>query len=197
MGRVPAKLGELSFANYGTIATDPLYVDALISSLRLALIAVLVLLAICYPLALAMARAPQRWKPALLALLILPFWTSFLIRVYAWIGILRNEGYLNAALRGLGVIDEPITFLNTDFAIVLGIVYAYLPFMALPIFAAVDKLDRSLLEAAQDLGCPPWLVFWKVTLPLTLPAAAAGCLLVFVPAVGEIIIPTCSAVRIR
>ena len=189
LGGLLAGVRQLGLDNFATLAGDGLYVASLLSSLRLAAIATLALLLIGYPLASAMARAPQRLKPLLLALVILPFWTSFLIRVYAWIGILRQEGYLNWLLLRLGLVSEPITFLDTDFAIVLGIVYAYLPFMALPLFAAVDKLDRSLLEAAQDLGCPPWLVFWRVTLPLTLPAAAAGSLLVFIPAVGEIIIP--------
>lgn len=189
LGGLLASVRQLGLDNFATLAGDGLYVASLLSSLRLAAFATLVLLLIGYPLASAMARAPQRLKPLLLALVILPFWTSFLIRVYAWIGILRQEGYLNWLLLRLGLVSEPVTFLDTDFAIVLGIVYAYLPFMALPLFAAVDKLDRSLLEAAQDLGCPPWLVFWRVTLPLTLPAAAAGSLLVFIPAVGEIIIP--------
>lgn len=189
LGGLLASVRQLGLDNFATLAGDGIYVASLLSSLRLAAIATLALLLIGYPLASAMARAPQRLKPLLLALVILPFWTSFLIRVYAWIGILRQEGYLNWLLLRLGLVSEPITFLDTDFAIVLGIVYAYLPFMALPLFAAVDKLDRSLIEAAQDLGCPPWLVFWRVTLPLTLPAAAAGSLLVFIPAVGEIIIP--------
>lgn len=183
------KLSQLGFDNFALIASDRLYVDALGSSLLLAATATAVLLAIGYPMAIAMSRAPQRLKPLLIALVVLPFWTSFLIRVYAWIGILRQEGYLNNALIRLGLIGEPIGFLDTNFAIVLGIVYAYLPFMVLPLFAAVDKMDRSLIEAAQDLGCPPGRAFREVTLPLTLPAAAAGCLLVFIPAVGEIIIP--------
>jgi putrescine transport system permease protein len=161
----------------------------LLSSLRLAAIATAILLVIGYPMALALARLPARWKPLGLALIILPFWTSFLIRVYAWIGILRPEGYLNSALQAVGLIAEPITFLNTDAALLIGLVYTYFPFTILPLYAAVDRLDRSLIEAAQDLGCPPWKAFWLVTLPLTLPGAVAGSLLVFIPAVGEVIIP--------
>lgn len=181
--------GQFHVDNYATLFSDNIYALALLNSLKLAAIATAILLVIGYPMALALARAPARLKPLLIALVILPFWTSFLIRVYAWIGILRQEGYLNNALIWLGLISEPITFLDTHFAIVLGIVYGYLPFMVLPLFAACDRMDGTLTEAAQDLGCPPWQCFWRVTLPLTLPAAAAGALLVFVPAVGEIIIP--------
>lgn len=187
--RFVSDLSALDLANYRLLAEDQLYIASLLSSLRLAAIATLILLAIGYPLALALSRLPARWKPFCLMLVILPFWTSFLIRVYAWIGILRSEGHLNALLLGLGLVSEPVTFLDTDFALVLGLVYAYLPFMALPLFAAVDRLDPSLLEAADDLGCPPWRAFWLVTLPLTLPGAVAGSLLVFIPAVGEVIIP--------
>lgn len=187
--RLRADIAALTLANFTTIVTDTLYVDALLSSLRLAGVATLVLLLIGYPAAMALSRLPERWKPLCLALVILPFWTSFLIRIYAWIGILRPEGYLNGLLRWLGLIDEPVLFLNTDFAIVLGLVYAYLPFMVLPLFAAVDRLDPSLAEAAGDLGCPPWKTFWLVTLPLSLPGAGAGALLVFIPSLGEIIVP--------
>jgi len=187
--RFVSDLSALDLANYRLLAEDQLYIASLLSSLRLAAIATLILLAIGYPLALALSRLPARWKPFCLMLVILPFWTSFLIRVYAWIGILRSEGHLNALLLGLGLVSEPVTLLDTDFALVLGLVYAYLPFMALPLFAAVDRLDPSLLETADDLGCPPWRAFWLVTLPLTLPGAVAGSLLVFIPAVGEVIIP--------
>lgn len=187
--RLLADLSALNLANFVTALTDGIYVDALLSSLRLAGTATLVLLLIGYPAALALSRVSERWKPLCLALIILPFWTSFLIRIYAWIGILRPEGYLNSALRWAGLVEEPVQFLNTDFAIVLGLVYAYLPFMVLPLFAAVERLDRSLTEAAADLGCPPWRAFWSVTLPLTLPGAFAGALLVFIPSLGEVIVP--------
>jgi putrescine transport system permease protein len=187
--RFVADISALGLDNLRTLAADALYVEALISSLRLAGVATLILLVIGYPAALALSRAPERIRPLLLALVILPFWTSFLIRVYAWIGILRPEGYLNSLLIGVGLTSAPIAFLNTDAAIVLGVTYAYLPFMVLPLYAAVAKLDPALAEAAQDLGAPPWKTFWKVTLPLTAPGAAAGALLVFIPAAGEIIIP--------
>ncbi len=189
MGAAARRLSGLDVANFRTLFADDIYLAALWSSVKLAGLATLILLVVCYPLALALARAPSRWKPLLLALVILPFWTSFLIRVYAWIGILRQDGLLNGALTALGLTDAPIVFLNTDFAIVLGMVYAYLPFMALPIYAAVERLEPSLGEAARDLGATPWRTFWLVTLPLTLPGAAAGALLVFIPAVGEVIIP--------
>ncbi len=187
--RLRGDLGALDLANFATLFGDSLYVASLWSSLKLAGLATVILLLIGYPLALALSRLPPRWKPLGLALVILPFWTSFLIRVYAWIGILRPEGYLNTALLWLSVVDEPVAFLNTDFAIVLGLVYAYLPFMALPLFAAVDRLDPSLMEAAQDLGAPRWKAFWLVMLPLSLPGAVAGALLVFIPAVGEVVVP--------
>jgi putrescine transport system permease protein len=187
--RFVADLGALHGDNFALAFSDDLYIASLLSSLRLAAIATAILLVIGYPMALALARLPARWKPLGLALIILPFWTSFLIRVYAWIGILRPEGYLNSALQAVGLIAEPITFLNTDAALLIGLVYTYFPFMILPLYAAVDRLDGSLIEAAQDLGCPPWKAFWLVTLPLTLPGAVAGALLVFIPAVGEVIIP--------
>jgi putrescine transport system permease protein len=122
-------------------------------------------------------------------LVILPFWTSFLIRVYAWIGILKKEGLLNLLLMNLGIIDEPLTILNTNTAVYIGIVYSYLPFMILPLYASLEKIKPSLLEAAEDLGCPPWKSFWQVTFPLSLPGVLAGCFLVFIPAVGEFVIP--------
>jgi putrescine transport system permease protein len=182
-------IAQLGLHNFALLASDTLYIESLLSSLRLAGIATLILLLIGYPVAIAMARAPARLKPILIALVILPFWTSFLIRVYAWIGILKPDGYLNTLLLWLGVISEPLQLLDTDIAMVIGLTYAYLPFMVLPLFAAVDRLDPALSEAAQDLGCPPWKTFWLVTLPMTLPGAFAGALLVFIPAVGEFVIP--------
>ena len=142
-----------------------------------------------YPIAYAMARAQPKLQPVLVALMIVPFWTSFLIRIYAWIGILKPEGLLNQALIGAGVISEPLEILNTEGAIFIGVVYAYLPFMVLPIYAVLVAQDESLLEAAADLGSPPWKSFWLVTIPLSAPGVAAGCLLCFIPIVGEFIIP--------
>jgi len=136
-----------------------------------------------------MARAPSSIRMVLLMLVILPFWTSFLIRVYAWIGILKPEGLLNQFLMWAGVIDSPLQIMNTHTAIYIGIVYSYLPFMVLPLYATLEKMDFSLIEAAQDLGCPPISAFWKITFPLSLPGVVAGCLLVFIPAVGEFVIP--------
>jgi putrescine transport system permease protein len=136
-----------------------------------------------------MARAPASLRPTLLMLVILPFWTSFLIRVYAWIGILKPEGLLNQFLMWAGIIDTPLQIMNTHTAIFIGIVYSYLPFMVLPLFATLEKMDFSLIEAAQDLGCTPGAAFWRITFPLSLPGVVAGCLLVFIPAVGEFVIP--------
>jgi putrescine transport system permease protein len=136
-----------------------------------------------------MARAPARWRPLLVALVILPFWTSFLIRIYAWIAILKPEGFLTQALTGLGLVGAPLGILNTETAVYIGIVYAYLPFMVLPLYASLEKIDPSLIEAALDLGSPPWRAFWTVTVPLALPGIVAGSLLCFIPAVGEFVIP--------
>ena len=146
-------------------------------------------LLIGYPIAYGMARAPKAWQPTLLMLVILPFWTSFLIRVYAWIGILKQEGLLNQLLLFVGVIEDPLTILNTNVAVYIGIVYSYLPFMVLPLYAALERLDDTLLEAAADLGCPPVRAFWKITVPLSLPGIVAGCFLVFIPVTGEFVIP--------
>jgi putrescine transport system permease protein len=183
------KAKEFSFDNYLWIADDPLYRNAYIESITIAFTATCFTLLIGYPLAYGMARAPQSMRPTLLMLVILPFWTSFLIRVYAWIGILKPEGLLNQLLLGIGVIDEPLIIMGTHWAIYIGIVYSYLPFMVLPLYAALEKLDGSLIEAAQDLGCTPLTAFWKVTLPLSIPGVIAGFMLVFIPAVGEFVIP--------
>lgn len=182
-------LRQLSFANYAWLAEDALYRNAYLSSLRIALISTFLTLLIGFPLAYGMARAPVGLRPILLMLVILPFWTSFLIRVYAWIGILKPEGLLNQFLIWVGVIDNPLTILNTDIAVYIGIVYSYLPFMVLPIYATLEKMDYSLIEAAQDLGCTALSAFWKVTARLAVPGVMAGCLLVFIPAVGEFVIP--------
>ena len=182
-------LGELSFENYLWLVDDALYFNAYISSVVIAAVSTFLALLVGYPLAYAMARAPGSLRPVLLMLVILPFWTSFLIRVYAWIGILKPEGLLNQFLMWVGVIDTPLQIMNTHTAIFIGIVYSYLPFMVLPLYATLEKMDFSLIEAAQDLGCPPTSAFWKITFPLSLPGVVAGCLLVFIPAVGEFVIP--------
>lgn len=182
-------IGQLSFDNFLLLSEDYLYIAAAISSVRIAAISTLLLLLIGFPMAYAMAKAPERHRPLLLMLVILPFWTSFLIRVYAWMGILKPEGLLNIVLMNIGVIDRPLQILNTDTAIFIGVVYSYLPFMVLPLYATLEKLDWTLLEAAQDLGCPPWRAFWQVTVPLALPGIAAGALLCFIPIVGEYVIP--------
>ncbi|MGH0000459.1 ABC transporter permease subunit [Pseudovibrio ascidiaceicola] len=182
-------LQAFDLENYVWLTEDTLYLNSYLSSLRIASISTLLTLAIGYPIAYAMAKAPKEWRATLLMLVILPFWTSFLIRVYAWIGILKKEGFLNYFLLWTGLIDEPLMILNTDTAIYIGIVYSYLPFMVLPLYAVLEKLDISLLEAATDLGCSPLKAFWVITLPLSLPGVWAGCFLVFIPAVGEFVIP--------
>ncbi len=180
---------RLSLGSYYYLLEDPLYVAAYLNSLKIAAISTALALVVGYPMAYGIARAGQSTRNALLLLVMLPFWTSFLIRVYAWIGILKNNGLLNNALMGLGVIDQPLEILNTEIAVYIGIVYSYLPFMILPLYANLEKMDLSLLEAAMDLGCRPWQAFVKVTLPLSMPGMVAGCMLVFIPAVGEFVIP--------
>ena len=182
-------LSQLDFENYAFIFNDSLYVNAYLSALKIAGISTLITLLVAYPIAYGMARAPKEWQPTLVMLVILPFWTSFLIRVYAWIGILKKEGLLNMFLMNLGVISEPLTIMNTPLAVYIGIVYSYLPFMILPLYASLEKINPSLLEAAADLGSPPWKSFWQVTFPLSLPGVLAGCFLVFIPATGEFVIP--------
>jgi putrescine transport system permease protein len=179
----------LNLENYRLLFEDSLYWTAYLNSVKIAAIATVLTLLMGYPMAYGMARAPRQWRLPLVMLVILPFWTSFLIRVYAWIGILKKEGLLNLALLKLGIISEPLTILNTDLAVYVGIVYSYLPFMVLPLYASLEKQDESLLEAALDLGCRPLKAFWVVTLPLSLPGIVAGCFLVFIPAVGEFVIP--------
>lgn len=186
---VRAYFADLNLGNYLFLFEDPLYVTTYLNSLRIAGLATLLTLLVGYPMAYAMARAPERWRGALLLLVILPFWTSFLIRVYAWIGILKRDGLLNLALSELGLISNPLVIHNTETAVFIGIVYSYLPFMVLPLYASLEKQDLSLLEAAADLGCRPWKAFWRITFPLSLPGVAAGCFLVFIPAVGEFVIP--------
>jgi len=180
---------SLSLGNFQFLLDDPLYVSAYFSSLKIAAISTVLSLLVGYPMAYAIARSSQQWRVPLLMLVILPFWTSFLIRVYAWIGILQQQGLLNNLLIWLGIIDQPLEILHTDVAVYIGIVYSYLPFMILPLYATLEKLDVSLLEAAEDLGCRPWKAFLLITLPLSLPGIIAGSLLVFIPAVGEYVIP--------
>jgi putrescine transport system permease protein len=175
--------------SYTRLLSDSLYIRAYMSSIRYALGATLVCLLLGYPMAYAIARAPKAWRVTLLMLVILPFWTSFLLRVYAWIGLLKGNGFINNALISLGLVSEPLPLLNNSFSVVLGLVYGYLPFMVLPLYATLERLDPALLEAAADLGCRPWRAFLSVTLPLSLPGIAAGALLVFIPAVGEFVIP--------
>lgn len=182
-------LEALNLDNYATLAADTLYRDAALGSLAYAAASSLILVALGTPLAYALARAPSRWQPLLVALVVVPFWTSFLIRIYAWIAILKPEGLLNLILLRLGLVSEPLIILNTDAAILIGLVYAYLPFMVLPLYAVMNRLDPALREAAADLGASPTRVFWSVTLPLSLPGIAAGAGLCFIPMVGEFVIP--------
>ena len=180
---------KLNLANYRYLVEDALYWKAYLNSVKIAFVSALISLVIGYPMAYAMARAPAAWRNVLLMLVILPFWTSFLLRVYAWIGLLNNNGVINNLLLALGIIDQPIVMMKTDFAVYVGIVYSYLPFMILPLYATLEKLDLTLLEAAADLGCRPFKAFLKVTLPLSLPGIIAGFSLVFIPALGEFVIP--------
>jgi len=180
---------ELNFDNYTFLFEDSLYVNSYLSSLKIASISTFLTLLVGYPLAYAIARSSDTWRNVLVLLVILPFWTSFLIRVYAWIGILKTEGLLNLALESIGLISAPLQIYNTDWAVYIGIVYTYLPFMILPLYATLSKLDMSLLEASADLGAKPWVAFLTVTLPLSLPGIIAGSMLVFIPAIGEFVIP--------
>lgn len=185
------KLKELSFDNYVWLTEDALYYTSYLTSLRIALVSTLLLLLIGYPVAYAMARAPKSIRPTLVMLVILPFWTSFLIRVYAWIGILKPEGLLTLLFQSLGILgpDEQLRIYQTEASVLIGIVYSYLPFMVLPLYSALEKMDGTLLEAAADLGCPPTKAFWVITFPLSLPGVIAGSFLCFIPIVGEFVIP--------
>jgi putrescine transport system permease protein len=180
---------QFTVDNYVWLTQDSLYLRSYVSSLVIAVVSTFLVLLVGFPMAYGMARAPRSWHPTLVMLVILPFWTSFLIRVYAWIGILKKEGLLNAFLMWAHIINEPLTILNTNWAVYIGIVYSYLPFMVLPLYAALERLDNTLLEAAADLGCPPIKAFWKITWPLALPGVIAGCFLVFIPVTGEFVIP--------
>jgi putrescine transport system permease protein len=184
-----AFIGALALENYSFIASDRLYLASYLKSLEIAAVSTLLLLLIGFPLAYGMARAPRRWQPALFMLVVLPFWTSFLIRIYAWINILQRDGLLNQLLLAVRLVDEPPAWLATDTAVYIGMVYSYLPFMVLPLYATLEKMDETLIEAAADLGAPRWKAFWLVTLPLSLPGVTAGILLCFIPIVGEFVIP--------
>lgn len=181
---------QLDFENFEFLATDDLYWKSYLSSVQIALISTFFCLLIGFPIAYGMANAPREWQPTLMLLVILPFWTSFLIRVYSLIGILSQEGMLNQFLMWIGVINDPLTILNTNMAVYIGIVYTYCPFMILPIYATLTKLDGSLLEAAEDLGCSRTEAFWRITVPLSKAGIIAGCFLVFIPALGEFVIPS-------
>jgi putrescine transport system permease protein len=180
----------LHLSNYIRVLTDPsgIYLNAFLSSIRIAAISTVIAILIGYPMAYAIARAPDRWRNILLMLVILPFWTSFLLRVYALTGFLRGEGVINNVLGVFGI--PPLTMMQTDFAVYVGIVYSYLPFFILPLYTNLVKLDQSLLEASADLGSRPWQTFFSITLPLSMPGVIAGAMLVFIPAIGEFVIPS-------
>src|SRR5215813_5013426 len=181
--------GQLSADSFRLLVSDSIYVWSYLKSLQIAAISTVLLLAVGYPIAYGMARAPRAWQPPLVMAVVLPFWTSFLIRIYAWINILQRDGILNDLFMRLHAIDVPAAWLSSDTAIYIGVLYSYLPFMVLPLYATLEKMDDSLLEAAADLGCPRWKAFWLVTLPLSLPGVAAGALLCFIPIVGEFVVP--------
>lgn len=183
------KMGALSLDTFHLVISDDLYFAAYVSSLRLAVLATCLTLLIAFPLAYAMSRAPKHWRTSLVMLAIAPFWTSFLIRIYAWIMLLKDEGLINKLLLSLGLIEAPLSIFATEGAVLIGIVYSYLPFMILPLYNALERQDPSLLEAASDLGATPFTAFWRITVPLARPGIFAGLLLVFIPAVGEFVIP--------
>jgi putrescine transport system permease protein len=184
-----AAFGELSLENFRLLISDNLYILSYFRSLVVAVTSTAILLLIGYPVAYGMARLPQRWQGIAMMLVIVPFWTSFLIRIYAWINILQHDGLLNKILLALHLVSAPVVWLSTDSAMYLGIVYSYLPFMILPLYATLAKMEPALLEAASDLGASPRETFWLVTFPLSLPGVAAGALLCFIPIVGEFVIP--------
>jgi putrescine transport system permease protein len=188
-GAFKSALSQFSLDNFKLLISDDLYVLSYARSLFVAIVSTAILLLTAYPVAYGMSRLPQRWQPLAMMLVIVPFWTSFLIRIYAWINILQHDGLLNKTLLALGLIDKPLVWLSTDSAMYLGIVYSYFPFMILPLYATLSKMDDALLEAAADLGCSRFKAFWLVTFPLSLPGIGAGVLLCFIPIVGEFVIP--------
>jgi putrescine transport system permease protein len=189
LAAIKAAAASLSLDNFRLLLSDDLYVLSYLRSLVVALVSTSILLVIGYPIAYGMARLPQRWQAVAMMLVIVPFWTSFLIRIYAWINILQHDGLLNQILLALHLVSQPVVWLSTDSAMYLGIVYSYLPFMILPLYATLTKMEPALEEAAADLGAAPLHVFWLVTFPLSLPGVAAGVLLCFIPIVGEFVIP--------
>ncbi len=189
LAAIKAAFAALSVDNFRLLISDDLYVLSYLRSLVVALVSTSILLMIGYPVAYGMARLPRGWQSVAMMLVIVPFWTSFLIRIYAWINILQHDGLLNQILLKLHLVSAPVVWLSTDSAMYLGIVYSYLPFMILPLYATLAKMDRSLLEAASDLGASPARAFWLVTFPLSLPGVGAGALLCFIPIVGEFVIP--------
>ena len=180
---------QLNLGNFLYLFEDSLYLDAYLSSIRIAGIATILALLVGFPMAYVIARARSSTRTLLLALVILPFWTSFLLRVYSWMALLKQNGPVNDLLMLLGIVDAPVQLLQTDFAVFVGIVYTYLPFMILPLYSTLEKMDMTLLEAAADLGAKPWQSFFQITVPLAMPGIIAGCMLVFIPAVGEYVIP--------
>ena len=184
-----AHFKEFTLDGYNRLVTDSVYLRSYLSSVQIAALSTCLTLLIGYPIAYAMARAPDRWRATLLMLIILPFWTSFLIRIYAWMGILATDGFLNNLLIWLHIIKQPLQIMQTNWAVYIGIVYSYLPFMILPLYSTLEKMDNTLLEAAEDLGSTPLKAFWTITFPLSLPGVIAGCFLVFIPVVGEFVIP--------
>jgi putrescine transport system permease protein len=186
---IKAAFAQLSLDNFTLLISDNLYISSYLRSLVVAVTSTLILLLIGYPIAYGMARLPQRWQAIAMMLVIVPFWTSFLIRIYAWINILQHDGLLNKILLALHLVSAPVVWLSTDTAMYIGIVYSYLPFMILPLYATLARMDPSLLEAASDLGASPLRAFWLVTFPLSLPGVGAGALLCFIPIVGEFVIP--------
>ncbi|MBM3525080.1 MAG: ABC transporter permease [Alphaproteobacteria bacterium] len=188
-GAPPFRLDAPSLAAWHVVAGDGLYLAAFLTSLRIAATVTAIAVIIAYPMAYAIARAPEQRRPLLLLLVMLPFWTSFLVRIYAWTALLRPTGVINEALIALGLIAEPLPLIDNEFAVHLGLVYVFLPFVVLPLYATIEKLDPGLEEAAADLGARPWASFVTVTLPLTWPGLAAGALLVFIPASAEFIVP--------
>lgn len=180
---------KIKFGNYLYLFEDTFYLDAYLSSVKIAGVSTFFALLIGFPMAYYIASKQGSVRTLLLTLVILPFWTSFLLRVYAWMGFLKKNGVVNEFLQAIGLIDQPIQMLQTDFAVYIGIVYTYLPFMILPLYTTLEKLDGSLIEAAKDLGAGPIRSFFLITLPMSMPGILAGCLLVFIPAVGEFVIP--------
>lgn len=180
---------RLNLGNYLFLLEDELYVNSYIESLKIAAIATTGCLLLGYPMAYGITRVTGVWRTALLMMVILPFWTSFLIRIYAWIGLLSTKGLINSALMSMGLISEPLPLMDNNFAVAIGLIYSYLPFMILPLYASLEKIDKSYLEAAYDLGCKPLMAFFKVIIPLSYRGIVGGMMLVFIPSVGEFVIP--------